>query len=273
MLSIASNISSQRIVSLLNNIGVGIDKSTNNISTGKRINSAADDAAGLQISTRMKTDIQGYGVVQNNISQGQSLLNVMDSGLQSGIEILQGMKQLALESKNDTLSTGQRNALQESFSNLQQQYDQTINGSELFGKSLLTSGAGDIDIQTGVNAGQKTTLSAVDSSSTTLGIDSGTIDISTIANSDMTIESIDSAIDTLSLNQATVGAQYNGLESRNNVVKNITENTTSALGRIEDTDMAKETSNLQMLQVKQQMALQVLQMVNQYPSNALSLLR
>lgn len=273
MLTIASNVQSLMVTNYLNNVTKDIGDTTNRISTGKRINSASDDPAGLQIATRMQTSIQGYGMVKQNISQGQALLNVMDSGLQGGVEILQNMRQLALESKNDTLSTEQRNNLQESFSALQKQYEQTINGSELFGKNLLANGADDINIQSGINAGQYSTLSAVDSSSVTLGVDAGNIDISTIANSDTTIEALDSALETLSMNQAVVGAQYNALESRMSVVDTMNENTTDALSRVEDADMAAETSKLQLLRAQQQMAMQALSLVNQAPTSVLSLLR
>jgi flagellin len=273
MLTIASNVQSLMITNNLNNITKNISDTTTRISTGKRINSASDDPAGLQISTRMKTSIQGYGMAKQNISQGQAILNVMDAGLQGGVEILQSMRQLALESKNDTLSNEQRNSIQESFSALQKQYDQTISGSELFGKNLLENGAEDINIQSGIEAGQYSILSAVDSSSLTLGIDSGSIDISSISNSDLTIENLDTALETLSRNQAVVGAQYNGLESRMNVIDDISENTTDALSRVEDADMANETSKLQLLRVQQQMAMQALSFVNQAPSNILSLLR
>ena len=273
MLSIGSNVQSLQVLNIINTINEGIETSTNRISSGKRINSAADDPAGLQIATRMTSSIEGLQMASQNIRQGQSLLNVADAGLQSGVEILQGMRQLALESKDDTLSTEQRTALQESFSALQNQYVQTIEGTELFGKNLLTAGAEDIRIQSGANAGQYNTLSAVDSSAASLGVDTGSINISTIADSDNTLTQLDSALESMALNQATVGAQYNALESRLSVVNTTAENQVSARSRIEDADMAKETSNLQLLQVKQQVAIQALSMVNQYPTNALSLLR
>lgn len=273
MLSIASNIQSLKVTNFINNINKGIETATDRISSGKRINSAADDPAGLQIATRMTSTIQGLEMASQNIRQGQSLLNVTDAGLQSGIEIVQSMRQLALESKNGTLSNEQRGALQESFSALQNQYEQTISGSELFGKNLLTASAEDIRIQSGANAGQYNTLSAVDSSSATLGIDAGSINISTVGGADSTIAQLDTALESLALNQGIVGGQANGLESRLNLVKNLGENTATSRSRIEDADLAKETSDLQLLQVQQQVALQALQMVGQMPNNALSLLR
>lgn len=273
MLSIGSNVSALRMLNQLNKITNDIDHTSRVISTGKRILSASDDPAGIAIATRMKTQIGGYEVVKKNIGSGQSLLGVMNAGLSSGVSILQEMKKLALEAKNDTLSTDQRSALQETFSELQKQYDETIEGSTIFGKNLLINGAADINIQSGINAGSVTTLRAVDSSSTTLGVDAGTLNLNNIANADLAIDGIDDAISTLGTNQAVLGAQSRGLETRLNVVDTMNENLSESLSRIEDANIAEETAKLQLLQAQQQMALQTLQIAMQYPQAALSLLR
>jgi flagellin len=273
MISIASNIQALKALNSLNQVTKDINHTSNVISTGKRINSAKDDPAGMQIANRMTSHIKGYSVVKQNISQGQSILDVTSSGLDNGIEILQKMKDLALESKNGTLSTDNRAALQESFNILQEQYNETIEGSSIFDKNLLTSGASSIRIQSGVDAGQYNTLSAVDASSTTLGTDSATINISDIANSDLSITAIDEALEKMGRNQATVGSQYRSLETRSNVVSTMEENLTESRSRIEDADMAKEVSKLQLLQAQQQMSMQVLSISMSLPEQALQLLR
>lgn len=275
MITIGSNSSSLGMANLLNDISSQMSKSAEIISSGKRIQSAADDPAGIAIATDIRSDRDSYGVVAKNISSGQSLLDVSNSALGSASDILNEMKKLALESKNDTLSTDQRTAIQNTFSELQSQYDETINGAEIFGKNLLTAGAADVDLQTGIGAGaaNQTTITAADTSSTNLGVDAGTIDVSSIANADAAITAIDTALTSVGTNQAIMGAQSRGLETRMDTVSNLQENLTSALSRVEDADMAAETSKFNLLQTQQQMAIQSLSIVNSFPQNALALLR
>lgn len=275
MITIGSNSSSLKVSNLLTDITNKIDNSAKMISSGKRIQSAADDPAGIAIAASIRTDKNSYTVVEKNISAGSSLLDVSNSALNSVTDILGEMKNLALESKNDTLSTDQRGALQSTFAELQKQFDETVNGAEMFGQNLLKNAATDIKIQTGISSGaaNETTLVAADTSSATLGIDSGTIDVSSSANSDTAIDAIDEALKSIGTNQAIMGSQSRGLNTRLNSVKDLGENLTSALSRIEDVDIAKETANFNLLQTQQQMALQSLSIVNSFPQNALSLMR
>jgi flagellin len=275
MISIGSNSTSLGMANLLNDITSQMKKSTEIISSGKRIQSASDDPAGIAIAAGIRTDRDSYSVVQKNINSGQSLLDVSNTALGSASDVLNEMKQLALESKNDTLSTDQRTAIQTTFSALQNQYDETIDGAELFGKNLLSATGADVNLQTGISSGtgSETTLVAADTSSTNLGVDSGTIDVSSIANADAAIAAIDTALTSVGTNQAIMGAQSRGLETRLDTVKNIGENLTGALSRVEDADMAAETSKFNLLQTQQQMALQSLSIVNSFPQNALALLR
>lgn len=273
MMSIASNIQSLGILNQLNEVTRNINHSTKVISSGKRIMSAKDDAAGMQIASRMTTNLQGYAMAKQNISHGQSMLEVTGAGLESGVKILQQMKDLALEAKNGTVSNEQRDALQKTFSELQSQYDDTIEGASIFDKNLLTSGATDIKIQSGVNAGDFNTLRAVDSSSTSLGTDSGTINLTDQANADLSITAIDDAIKKLGENQAIVGAQSNALTTRTNIIDKMSENLTESRSRIEDADIASEVANLQLMQAQQQMAMQALSMSMSLPQQALQLLR
>jgi flagellin len=275
MITIGSNSASLSVSNLLTNISKQIENSSKIISTGKRIQSAADDPAGIAIATDIRTDRDSYSVVAKNITAGQSLLDVSNSALSSAGDILNEMKKLALESKNDTLSADQRTAIQNTFAELQSQYDETITGAEIFGKNLLSNGAADVDLQTGIGAGaaNETTIAAADTSSVTLGVDAGTIDVSSIANADTAIGAIDTALTSIGTNQAIMGAQSRGLETRMKAVESLGENLSSALSRVEDADIAKETSKFNLLQTQQQMALQSLSIVNSFPQNALALLR
>jgi len=275
MITIGSNAASTKVSNILNTLTDNIEKQTKILSSGKRILSAEDDPAGIAIATSIRTDRDSYSVVEKNISSGKSLMDVSNTALGATTKILGEMKKLALESKNDTLSTEQRDALQATFGELQKQYDETIKGATLFGKNLLDASAADIDLQTGIGAGasNKTTIKAADTSSTALGVDAGSITIDSMANADSAITAIDDALKSIGTNQSIMGAQTKALSTRLESVKNIGENLESALSRVEDADMAKEASKLTLLQSKQQMALQSLSIVNSFPQNALSLLR
>ncbi len=275
MITIGSNSSSLKMSNLLTNITDQIDKKASIISSGKRIQTAADDPAGIAIASNIRSDKNSYATVEKNISSGTSLLDVSNSALSSVTDILGEMKNLALESKNETLSVDQRNALQSTFAELQKQYDETVNGAELFGQNLLKNAATDIKIQTGIGAGaaNETNLVAADTSAATLGVDAGTIDVGSTANSDAAITAIDTALTSIGTNQAIMGSQSRGLQTRLDSVKDLGENLSSALSRVEDADIAKETSEFNLLQTKQQMALQSLSIVNSFPQNALALMR
>jgi flagellin len=275
MITIGSNSSSLQVSNLLTSITDRIDHKANVISSGKRIQSAADDPAGIAIAANIRSDKNSYATVEKNISSGTSLLDVSNSALSSVTDILGEMKNLALESKNETLSVDQRNALQSTFAELQKQYEETVNGAELFGQNLLKNAATDITLQTGIGAGaaNETTIVAADTSAATLGIDAGTINVSSTANSDAAITAIDTALTSIGTNQAIMGSQSRGLQTRLDAVKDLGENLTSALSRVEDADIAKETSEFNLLQTQQQMAMQSLSIVNSFPQNALALMR
>ncbi len=269
---ISTNVSALQTLNNLNKATQNIEHLTKVLSTGKRINSAADDPAGFQIANRMKTQLSSFEAAKQNISYGQSLNNVTDAGLGNASSVLQEMKKLAVQAGNGTLSTSDREALQKTFQEFQKQYDSVIEDSTIFDKNLL-KGGDNIHIQSGINAGQTNELTAVDARSTTLQVDSGSINLNTVADVDNAIDQLDQAINKIGEYQATTGAQASGLEARMRITNNTMENTQKSLSRIEDADMAKEASKLRLEEVKQQFSLQALQMVLQLPKNALQLLR
>lgn len=269
---ISSNVQALQTLNNLNRATQNIEHLTKVLSSGKRINSAADDPSGFMQASRMKTQLSSYEAVKQNVSYGQSLNNVTDAGLQDASTMLQEMKKLAVQAGNGTLSTSDREALQKTFQEFQTQYDSVINDSTIFDKNLL-KGGDNILIQSGINNGQTNELTAVDATSATLQVDTASINISSEADVDVAIENIDKAIDKIGSYQATIGAEGSGLSARMRMINTTTETTQSALSRIEDADMAKEVSKLKLEEVKQQFSLQALQMVLQLPKNALQLLK
>lgn len=183
------------------------------------------------------------------------------------------MKNLAVEASSETLSDDQRSALQSTFSELQKQLDDTVDKASIFGQNLIGSAAADVNIQSGINAGDSTTVSATASDTTTLGIDSLTTDLTSAANAESAMTALDTALSTVGVNQSVLGAQQSGFQIRLESIDNLTENLSAAVSRIEDADIAEESKKLSLLQTQQQMATQALAIANTFPQNALQLIR
>ena len=273
MITINSNTLASSISNNFNRIQSRITDVTTSISTGKRINSAKDDPAGMFQANALRSQVGSYGVVRNNLTFGTSMLETASSAITNVVGNLGEMRELAVQAAQGTLSTEGRAALQATFAQYQGQIDDTVNGATVFGQNLVKTGATNVDIQSGINAGDKLTVSAAASDATTLGVNTGAIDLTTEANAALAITAIDAAITTAGTNQATLGAQMNRIDSTDNNIANIMENLESARSRIEDADVAKLTTELAQLQVKSQLATAVLGIANQMPQQFLALLR
>ena len=273
MLSINSNTQATILANFLNRLTNDLSETSLRVATGKRILTAADDPAGIAIVNRLKTEFSSYGAVQKNISFGTSLLETSATALDTASSLVGELRSLAVEAANDTLSADQRTALQNTFAELQGQIDDVVNGATIFGQNLVGATAANVNIQSGINAGDTTTVNAAASDTATLAIDAGSIDVTTSANASAAITALDTALNTIGSNQAIIGAQQKGLEVRSNNVGVIQENLTSAISRIEDADISEETTKLALLQTRQQMAIGMLGLVNSFPQNALALLR
>lgn len=271
MLTIGSNSLASGIAFNLNKVSNELSLSTNRISTGKRINSASDDPAGIAISTKLKVELGSYRIVERNISNGQSLLGVADAALQGIQKTLGSMRDLAVQASDGNLTDEQRTALNDTFVELRAQVEDIADNASLFGKNLISSAAADVDIQVGINNGDTKTLTAAASDIATIGIDGSVVD--TVGGANSAIDEIDAAIDAVSVNQAVIGAQVNGLKTRGETVASYMENIERANSRIEDVDLASETARLQKLQTQQQLAISMLGMANSLPQQALQLLR
>ena len=271
MLSVNSNGLASGIAFNLNRISNSLAETTERISTGKRINSAADDPAGMAISRKLQTELGSYRVVERNISNGRSLLEVSDTALTGVADTMQEMRKLAVQASDGNLTAEQRDAINETFVELKAQVEDIVDNASLFGKNLISSAAADVDIQVGINGGDSKTLTSAASDIATLGIDGSTVD--TAANATTAIASLDTALDTISTNQAVIGAQTNALKVRGETVASYMKTIENANSRIEDVDLAKESANLQKLQTQQQLAVSMLGMASTLPQSALQLIR
>jgi flagellin len=272
-LSVLSNPLASVVARQVNDISNQMQETSLRLATGKRILSAKDDPAGIGILSSLKSQYASYNAVEKNLTAGNALLDTATSSLANQQLILNQMKDIATQASSDLLSAGQRSALGASFTNLQSQLDDAVNKATIFGQNLTGSAAAAVNIQSGINAGQQTTISTAQSDAATLGADAGSIDVSSSANAALAMTAIDAAVDTVATNQSVLGAQAAGLDAIANTTKSLKGNLEKSIGNIEDVDVAAESSKLQLLQARQQISTSMLSLINQLPSYALQLLR
>ena len=241
------------------------------LSTGKRINSAKDDAAGLAIATSMTSQVRGMNQSIRNANDGISMAQTAEGALQEVTNMLQRVRELAVQSASGTYSDGDRANLQTEVAALTGQIgdvlaDTKFNGVALFDGSAGTAGA--VSIQVGANSGETVTLSFAAITDATTAT---TVATQTDANT--AIGTVDTFLATVNTRRAELGAGQSRLESAvNNLTNNVT-NLSDARSRIEDADYTSETTALAKAQILSQASTAMLSQANQSQQNVLSLLR
>ncbi|MFT7676849.1 MAG: flagellin [Planctomycetota bacterium] len=240
------------------------------LSSGLRIASAADDAAGLGISESMRSEIKSYGVAGRNAQDGLSLSQTAESSLNEVSNVLSRMRELAMQSSNGTLSTDDRTTLNTEFTALSDEIDRLSTDAEFNGISLLDGSNTSVAIQVGLDSGQTIAVNLVDVGTATLGIDSSAVD--SAANATAALAEIDTAIGSLNTSRGQLGADQNRLSSAVRSIASTRENLSAAESRIRDVDVAMETADLTRNSILQQAATSILSQANTQPQLALSLL-
>jgi flagellin len=250
-------------------------KSMEKLSSGYRINRAADDAAGLAISEKMRAQIGGLAQAQRNAQDGVSLVQTAEGALNEVHSMLQRVRDLKVQYLNDTLSTADKAAIVSEASALAKEITDIGGKTEFNGIKLLTGGggsAGTISFQVGANGGETVSVDTKD----ILGVSgTNTIDsIASAANFDaIGISDIDAAITNISTLRSDFGAVQNRLEHRLTNLSTYQENLVASESRIRDVDMASEMVEFTKLGILQQAGTSMLAQANQAPQNVLSLLR
>jgi flagellin len=244
------------------------------LSTGKRINSAKDDAAGLAISSNMTSQIRGMSQAVRNANDGISLAQTAEGALNEVTNMLQRVRELAVQSASGTYSDDDRANMNAEVTQLKDQISSVLTNTKFNGVNLFGAGAASVSVQVGSNSGEtvSVSLSALD-----LGIGATAVDTVANANtalgSDSTAGSIASALKTVNTTRASLGAAQSRLESVvNNLSNNIT-NLSDARSRIQDADFSAETTNLAKAQILSQASTAMLAQANQSQQGVLSLLR
>ncbi len=271
-LFVNSNSSSLNAQRQLFNSGQALSTSFERLSSGFRINRAADDAAGLQISDRLTSQIQGINQSIRNANDAISLVQVGEGALAEVTTSLQRIRQLAIQSQNGINSSSDRTALQQEVTALVSEISR-IGADTQFGNVNILDGTFSSTFQVGANAGQSISVNLSRSGGFgASGLGVGTVDISTASGASGAVTSIDAAISAIGAQRASLGALQNRFQGTVRNLAAVEENLSSARSRIRDTDFASETANLTRNQIVQQASISVLSQANQQPQAALSLL-
>jgi flagellin len=245
--------------------------SMSRLSSGLRINSAKDDAAGLAISDRMTAQIRGLNQAARNANDGISLAQTAEGALQESTNILQRIRELAVQSANDTNSASDRISLQAEADQLLAEMDRIATSTQFNGTTLLDGTMTGATFQIGANSGQSITFAIGNATILTLGV-SG-LSVSTAADAGASIGLVDAALEAIDTIRGGLGAVQNRFESTISNIQNVAENLTAARSRIMDADIAQETSKMTRANILQQAGVSILTQANQTPQIALQLLQ
>ncbi|MBH3427764.1 flagellin domain-containing protein [Pseudomonas alkylphenolica] len=283
-LTVNTNTTSLGVQKNLNRATDALSTSMTRLSSGLKINSAKDDAAGLQIATRMTSQIRGQTMAIKNANDGISIAQTAEGAMQEQTNILQRMRELAVQSRNDSNSQTDRDALDKEFQSMLKEIDRIADSTQLNGKNLLDGTAGAMTFQVGSNSGtsNQITISLSAAMKTTgtgaalTGLAGKSITGANTTAAEQTftaaVSAIDDALAAINASRADLGANQNRLTSTINNLQNINENAEAARGRVQDTDFAAETAQLTKQQTLQQASTSVLAQANQLPSAVLKLL-
>jgi flagellin len=271
---INTNISAIRASNASNSANKALGTAMERLSTGKRINSAKDDAAGLAISTSMTSQIRGMSQGIRNANDGISLAQTAEGTLSEVGNMLQRVRELAIQSASGTYQSSDRAAMQQEVSALTTQISDSFTQTKFNGNTLISTTSGTdltFDIQTGSQAGQKVTLTskAIDGTNLT----ASALDVTTASAASTTLANVDKALGDVNATRASLGAGQNRLESAINNLTNTTTNLSDARSRIEDADYSMETTAMAKAQILSQASTAMLAQANQSQQNVLSLLR
>lgn len=272
-LFVNTNVSSLNATRQLFNSNIALSTAFERLSSGFRINSSKDDAAGLQISDRMTAQIQGLNQAVRNANDGISLAQTAEGALSETTTALQRIRVLAVQSQNGINSSADRLALQKEVSALKAEISRIASTTQFAGVTVL-NGAYSAVFLVGANAGQtiSVNISRPGGGYGTSGLGLANTTVATAQGASAAITAIDSAISIIGGVRADLGAIQNRFQSTIRNLSSISENVSAARSRIKDTDFAVETAELTRTQILQQASTTVLSQANQRPQAALSLL-
>ncbi|OEE58416.1 Lateral flagellin [Enterovibrio norvegicus FF-33] len=280
-LSMHTNYASLVTQNTLNGTSNLLNTAMERLSTGYRINSAADDAAGLQISNRLEAQTRGMSVAMRNAQDGMSMLQTAEGAFDESTNILYRMNDLATQASNGTNTDADKDALQKEFSELGAELTNIMTNTKYAGDALITAAGiktGGLTLQIGASSAETLDLATtvdtdVIAAHTALSATVPALDIGSAGDSGAAMDALATALDEVGAARAGLGATINRLDHTVVNLGNMSENTAAAKGRITDADFAVESSNMTKNQMLMQAGTTVLSQTNQLPGMAMSLLR
>ena len=265
-MTINTNVNSLNAQRNLSSSQGSLATSMQRLSSGLRINSGKDDAAGLAIADRMNAQIKGITVAVRNANDGISLAQTAEGALSTVTDVLQRMRELAVQAQNGSNGTSDRANLDTEYQQLSAEITRIAAQTKFNGTAIVGAGAGAQTFQIGANNGDTLTI-------TTATVATVAGDLTSAANASTAVGALDTALDTITSSRATYGAMINRFQFAVNNLQVTGENQSAARGRIMDADFASETANLARAQILQQAGTAMVAQANQLPNQVLSLLR
>ena len=266
------NLSAMNTNRQMGTITSSLQKSTEKLSSGYKINRAGDDAAGLSISEKMRSQIRGLNKAATNAQDGISLIQVAEGALNETHSILQRMNELATQAANDTNVSADRTAIQSEMDQLVSEIDRIQSTTQFNTKNLLDGNFTGKNLQVGALSGQVIKISISKMDSTSIGVAAADVKVSDNVAAGKAMSKIQLAITSVSTQRSSLGAIQNRLEHTINNLNTTSENTSAAESRIRDTDMASEMVEYSKNNILQQAGQSMLAQANQQNQGVLSLL-
>ena len=282
MTVIGTNIAAMRAQAASNSASMQLQSSMERLSSGKRINSAKDDAAGLAIATKMTAQIKGLTAASRNANDGISLSQTAEGALGQISNIIQRIRELAVQSANGTVTNADRLGLDNESRALLDQIDTIATTTNFNGVSLLDGSAASVSIQTGINASDTVAITLADATTGTLNVAkaaaqgtaaAGEIDLATAANASNALATLSTALAAVASARASLGASQNRLAVTVDNIASTVTNLTEARSRIEDVDFSAETTTLAKAQILNQASTAMIAQANQAQQGVLKLIQ
>lgn len=244
------------------------------LSSGRRVNQAADDAAGLAVAENLDANVRGSRQAMRNIETGLSMIHVAESGTETTQNLVKRMRELAVMSSSGTLQSTERSYLQDEFNQLVAEVDDLANNTLFGGVHLIDGQNPTLDVQAGINntSNDRVTISMGDISVDTIGLNTGTVSLSTATQARLAIDQLDSTLNTLNRYRAQYGASERSLSQALGNMELYSESLQASQSQIIDADYAAESANLSRHQIVKQAGLSILAQGNSLGQGLLGLL-
>ena len=271
-LTVRTNLSAMSAYNSLSRTQSSLSGTLGRISSGLRVNSAADDAAGLGVATKLNSQASSLEQAMRNANDGISIIQTAEGATNEATNILNRMRELAVQSSSETLANSERAYINQEFDQLNQELDRIANVTEFNGLQLSDGSTTTLAAQIGIDNAttSRISISLGDLRSTVLGV--GTLDLSTSTGAQTALDSIDTALDTVNSQRASLGAVQNRLDSSLSNSANYLESLRAAESQIMDADFAKESTEMTKLQIMQQAGVASLSQAKNMNQAVLSLL-